>query len=186
MVLVAAAVERAMKRQEVIMRALSGTLTWLQAADILGMELCCWLLGWPASENGRLCPGAGTHEGGERCRRGLMLPLLPLHAVQVHAAGQQPHAVHDHAHPEERAQQDQVEGAPARDGRCIRDGDILLEAGAAASGSRARRGDWPSWRASARGSRCRPRPPPGSRPRWDSTAAGSPRSRGSGSRRGAG
>lgn len=38
MVLVAAAVERAMKRQEVIMRALSGTLTWLQAADILGME----------------------------------------------------------------------------------------------------------------------------------------------------
>lgn len=38
MVLVAAAVERAMKRQEVIMRALSGALTWLQAADILGME----------------------------------------------------------------------------------------------------------------------------------------------------
>ena len=38
MVLVAAAVERAMKLQEVIMRALSGTLTWLQAADILGME----------------------------------------------------------------------------------------------------------------------------------------------------
>src|SRR5437016_2801398 len=38
MVLAAAAVERAMKRQEVIMRALSGTLTWLQAADILGLE----------------------------------------------------------------------------------------------------------------------------------------------------
>ena len=38
MVLAAAAVERAMKRQEVIMRALSGTLTWLQAADILGVE----------------------------------------------------------------------------------------------------------------------------------------------------
>src|SRR5438552_2626399 len=38
MVLAAAAVERAMKRQEVIMRALSGTLTWLQAADMLGVE----------------------------------------------------------------------------------------------------------------------------------------------------
>jgi hypothetical protein len=38
MVLAAAAVERAMKRQEVLMRALSGSLTWLQAADILGME----------------------------------------------------------------------------------------------------------------------------------------------------
>jgi hypothetical protein len=36
MVLAAAAVERAMKLQEVLMRALSGTLTWLQAADILG------------------------------------------------------------------------------------------------------------------------------------------------------
>ena len=33
-----AAVERAMKIQEVIMRALSGTLTWLQAADILGIH----------------------------------------------------------------------------------------------------------------------------------------------------
>ena len=30
------AMERAMKVQEVIMRALSGQLTWLQAADILG------------------------------------------------------------------------------------------------------------------------------------------------------
>lgn len=33
-----AAVEQAMKRQEVILRALSGALTWLQAADILGIE----------------------------------------------------------------------------------------------------------------------------------------------------
>jgi hypothetical protein len=31
MVLAAAAVERAMKRQEVLMRALSGKVTWLQA-----------------------------------------------------------------------------------------------------------------------------------------------------------
>jgi hypothetical protein len=38
MVLAAAAVERAMKRQEVIMRALSGSLTWIQAAEILDME----------------------------------------------------------------------------------------------------------------------------------------------------
>jgi hypothetical protein len=36
--LVAAAVERAMKRQEVILRAMSGALTWLQAADILGID----------------------------------------------------------------------------------------------------------------------------------------------------
>ena len=33
----AAAAERAMRVQEVIVRALSGALTWLQAADILGM-----------------------------------------------------------------------------------------------------------------------------------------------------
>ncbi|MEP0773403.1 MAG: ISNCY family transposase, partial [Acidobacteriota bacterium] len=33
-----AAVERAMKRQEVILRALSGALSWLQAADILGIH----------------------------------------------------------------------------------------------------------------------------------------------------
>src|SRR5215813_6953205 len=38
MVLAAAAVERAMKIQEVIMRALSGAITWLQAADILGRD----------------------------------------------------------------------------------------------------------------------------------------------------
>ncbi len=41
----AAAVERAMKMQEVIMRALSGAITWLQAADILGRNprsLCRW------------------------------------------------------------------------------------------------------------------------------------------------
>ncbi len=33
-----ATVERTMKRQEVICRALAGTLTWLQAADILGID----------------------------------------------------------------------------------------------------------------------------------------------------
>src|SRR5207245_9289670 len=38
MVLAAAALERAMKIQEVIMRALSGAITWLQAADILGLD----------------------------------------------------------------------------------------------------------------------------------------------------
>jgi transposase len=38
MVFAAAAVERAMKIQEVIMRALSGTITWLQAADILDLD----------------------------------------------------------------------------------------------------------------------------------------------------
>jgi hypothetical protein len=39
MSLAAAAVERAMKRQEVIMCALSGSLTWIQAAEILDMDL---------------------------------------------------------------------------------------------------------------------------------------------------
>jgi transposase len=38
MVYAAAVVERAMKMQEVILRALSGALTWLQAADILGLD----------------------------------------------------------------------------------------------------------------------------------------------------
>src|SRR5437867_10118604 len=38
MVYAAAVVERAMKMHEVILRALSGALTWLQAADILGLD----------------------------------------------------------------------------------------------------------------------------------------------------
>jgi transposase len=38
MVFAAAAVERAMKLQEVLMRALSGTISWLQAADIVGLH----------------------------------------------------------------------------------------------------------------------------------------------------
>jgi len=38
MLWLATAVERALKRQEVILRALSGALSWLQAADILGIN----------------------------------------------------------------------------------------------------------------------------------------------------
>src|SRR5262249_49850964 len=38
MAFTAAAVERAMTYQQVIMRALAGSLTWLQAADILGIH----------------------------------------------------------------------------------------------------------------------------------------------------
>ena len=38
MLYAAVAVERAMKVQEVICRALAGTLTWLQGADILGIH----------------------------------------------------------------------------------------------------------------------------------------------------
>src|SRR5918996_823591 len=38
MVFAAAAAERAMKLQEVLMQALSGAITWLQAADILGLH----------------------------------------------------------------------------------------------------------------------------------------------------
>jgi hypothetical protein len=40
MVYSAGAVERAMKVQEVVLRALSRQLTWLQAADILGRSPC--------------------------------------------------------------------------------------------------------------------------------------------------
>src|SRR3970282_559861 len=32
------AVERAMKMQEIVLRAMSGTISWLQAADILGLS----------------------------------------------------------------------------------------------------------------------------------------------------
>ena len=38
MLYIGPAVERAMKGQEVILRALSGTHTWIQAADILGIH----------------------------------------------------------------------------------------------------------------------------------------------------
>jgi transposase len=38
MVYAPGAVERAMKAQEVIVRALAGTLTWIQAAEILGLS----------------------------------------------------------------------------------------------------------------------------------------------------
>ena len=38
MVFAGAVVERAMKLQEIILRALSGSLTWLQAADILDLD----------------------------------------------------------------------------------------------------------------------------------------------------
>jgi transposase len=38
MLYAAAVVERTMKMQEIILRALSGALTWLQAADILGLD----------------------------------------------------------------------------------------------------------------------------------------------------
>ena len=38
MLYAAAAVERAMKIQQVIVRALSGAITWLQVADILGRD----------------------------------------------------------------------------------------------------------------------------------------------------
>ncbi len=47
MLRLAAAVERAMKRQKVILRALSGALSWLQATDILGIHSRS-LRGWRA------------------------------------------------------------------------------------------------------------------------------------------
>jgi hypothetical protein len=44
--------------------------------DPAPMELCRRLVRRPASESGTLCHGDGTHEGGERCRRALMLAIL--------------------------------------------------------------------------------------------------------------
>jgi len=44
-------------------------------------ELWHRLLGRPVSESGRLCHGDGSHEGGERCRRGLVLPILIREAL---------------------------------------------------------------------------------------------------------
>src|SRR5882672_7075851 len=38
--------------------------------------LCRRLLGWPASESGRLCHGDGGHEWGNRLRRSFMLTIL--------------------------------------------------------------------------------------------------------------
>jgi hypothetical protein len=40
----------------------------------------CGIGSWgrPASDNGRLCQGAGGHEGGHRCRRACMLTILSL------------------------------------------------------------------------------------------------------------
>ena len=46
--------------------------------DINASPLWLWhrLLGRPASEYGRLCHGAGCHEGGGRCRRVFLVPIL--------------------------------------------------------------------------------------------------------------
>jgi hypothetical protein len=71
MVLPAAAVERAMKIQEVIMRALSGTITWLQAAEILGLDPRSCGAGAPAT---RRAAGSRCMTGGDSARRGARTP----------------------------------------------------------------------------------------------------------------
>jgi hypothetical protein len=48
---------------------------------LLSQELWHRLLGRPVSEYGRLCHGAGGHEGGHRCRRALMLTCMKRLAV---------------------------------------------------------------------------------------------------------
>ena len=65
MLYAAAAVERAMKVQEVICRVLAGTLTWLQGADILGIHTRS-LRRWRAryERDGVL----GLHDGRRCCR----------------------------------------------------------------------------------------------------------------------
>src|SRR4030095_2677313 len=42
------------------------------------LRLCRRLLGRPASGPGTLCRGDGGREGGDRCRRSFVLPILPL------------------------------------------------------------------------------------------------------------
>src|SRR4030095_8669911 len=65
--LMAAAAERAMKRQEVILRALSGALTWVQAAEILGIDprsLRRWRAWRSRSATPRARPRAGARSRG--------------------------------------------------------------------------------------------------------------------------
>src|SRR3989442_1478499 len=77
MVYVAGAVERAMKVQEVILRALSGQLTWLQAADILDRS--------PRSirREPRPCLGELLHLDGSRHRWLALVPDQYLTLIAV-------------------------------------------------------------------------------------------------------
>ena len=74
MLSLAAAVERAMKVQEVICRVLAGTLTWLQAAAIFGIHtrsLCRWRARYEADgvvglhDRRRVRPSRRTAPAGE-------------------------------------------------------------------------------------------------------------------------
>jgi len=49
--------------------------TDLRPATVVSLYCGIGLLGRPASEYGRLCHGAGGHEGGGRCRRAFMLTI---------------------------------------------------------------------------------------------------------------
>jgi len=50
--------------------------------------------GRPASDNGRLCHGAGGPEGGGRCRRAFMLTILQIAVAASHGfAGRAPTSV---------------------------------------------------------------------------------------------
>ncbi len=73
MVFAAAAVERAMKVQEVIMRALGGALTWLQAADILGIDPRS-LRRWRARYEAHGVVGLYDGRRGQPSRRKAMTP----------------------------------------------------------------------------------------------------------------
>ena len=56
MLYAAAAVERVMKIQQVIVRALSGAIGWVQAADILGLDpgsMRCWCARYEAGGQDR-------------------------------------------------------------------------------------------------------------------------------------
>ena len=76
MLYAAAAVERAMKIQEVICRALAGTLTWIQGAEILGIDtrsLRRWRAryereaSWACMIGAAASPPSGADRGGRAC-----------------------------------------------------------------------------------------------------------------------
>ena len=60
----------------------------------IGLTLWQRLLGRPASESGRLRHGDGDSEGGNRCRRGLVLTILSRHRPQAAAPDDVPQLIH--------------------------------------------------------------------------------------------
>src|SRR5437667_217037 len=92
----AAAVERAMTYQQVILRALAGTWTWLKAADVLGFDPAriadVATLTGPRPGRGRDRPRVRERRGGSdaRDRRSRADRARPATRVRVTDAGSRP------------------------------------------------------------------------------------------------